>query len=351
MIGQKGVILTAKSSRIDKSVAEISTHLIDRGHRVTVYTRFRSASDMPNEYHGMQLASVPRLFVLFHTLFQGYDIVHLHGVRAANFAWFYRLFLRKTKVIATLYPSDDWQSGWMIGRCVFWMRHLFATRTPHYCLVANHAMQVYSRKWYRAELVFVPHGAVVKEIEEIDELALFGLQANEYLIHIGRIVPGRGLGELIDAFKQLSTDKQLLFVGVPHFSHRYYAQLRARAGEDHRIHFLPSQSDVVLEQLLAHAYLSIQPNPMEGLPGEAFASMEYGTPTLIADSPSHKEAVRGAGFTFRPSKDLKERLEELLQREDYVREVGEDARAVIETEFSWEGVTDKIESVYQTARH
>jgi glycosyltransferase involved in cell wall biosynthesis len=351
MIGQKGVILTAKSGRIDKHVAEISTHLIDRGHWVTAYTRPRYATGTPAEYHGIHLQYVPRVFLLMHALFQNYDIIHLHGVWAATFAWIPRLFLRKTKVIATLHVPDELRSSWFIGRALFWLKCALAVYAPHYCLVANHEMQVYARKWYRRELVFIPQGTVVREVEEIDELAAFGLQPNEYLIHVGSLLPGKGLRELIDAFKELQTQKQLVFVGVPHFSDTHYARLRKRAGDDHRIHFFPSQSDEVIEQLLTHAYLSIQPSGQEGLPAMAFEAMGHGTAPLVSDSESHRKALHGTGFTFRPSKDLKNRLEDLLRREDHVREVGEEGRAIMETEFSWAGVTDKIESVYQTARH
>ena len=44
-------------------------------------------------------------------------------------------------------------------------------------------------------------------------LSRFGLKADGYCIFIGRIVPEKGVRELIDAYEQLKTDLALVIVG------------------------------------------------------------------------------------------------------------------------------------------
>ena len=166
-------------------------------------------------------------------------------------------------------------------------------------------------------------------------------------------LPQKGLQYLIEAFKQIKTDKQLVFVGAPSFSDAYYTSVREMAKGDERIHFLGFQSGETLEQLFAHAYVYIQPSDAEGLPVVVLEAMGFGTAPFVSNIPANVEAIHGAGVTFEKSnvEDLTKQLKALLRRPAHVRKIGEEARAVIETEFSWHAVTGKIESVYITSRH
>lgn len=366
MIGQKGVVLTVKSGGIEKHVAEVSTHLIDRGHQVTVYARAKYSPEKPEDYHGVALKYLPTVYfknieAIFHTfvssvhaLFQDYDIIHYHGVGPATLSWITRIFARKAKTVVTFHSQDQFHTKWgFFARLYLRLGNWAAAIFPHYCIAVSHEIQVYCRDNYHREVVFIPNGSTVKVIEDFDELAPFGLAPNDYLLNVGRIVPQKGLQYLIEAFKQIKTNKQLVFIGAPSFSDAYYTKVREMAKGDDRIHFLGFQSGDTLEQLFAHAYLYVQPSDSEGLPVVVLEAMGFGTAPLVSNIPANVEAIHGAGVTFEKSnvEALARQLKDLLRRKAYVQKIGEEARAVIETEFSWHAVTEKIESVYITSRH
>jgi glycosyltransferase involved in cell wall biosynthesis len=366
MIGQKGVVLTVKSGGIEKHVAEVATHLTDRGHQVTVYARKKYAPEMPEDYHGVRLKYLPTIYLKWfeaivhtfvctiHALFEDYDIIHYHGVGPATLAWIPRLFARKATTVVTFHSQDQFHTKWgPFARAYLHIGNWAAATFPEYCIAVSHEIQVYCREHYGKEVVYIPNGSTVKVIEDTDALEPFGLEKENYLLNVGRIVPQKGLQYLITAFKQLKTDKQLVFVGAPSFSDAYYKTIRALAEGDDRIHFLGFQTGETLEQLFAHAYLYCQPSDSEGLPVVVLEAMGFGTAPLVSDIPANVEAIHGAGLTFEQGKseDLKKVLEAALRRPDHIRSIGEEARAIIETKFSWDAVTEKIEGVYITSRH
>ena len=72
-------------------------------------------------------------------------------------------------------------------------------------------------------------------------LILFGekysLSKDSYIVFISRLVPEKGCHYLIDAFKNLKSDKKLVIVGGSSHSDDYVEQLHERAKDDRRIIF------------------------------------------------------------------------------------------------------------------
>ena len=366
MIGQKGVALGGRGGGVEKHVAELSKRLVEFGHDVTVYARAQYAPERPESLEGVRLHYTPTiyrknietilytLFATIHALFQSYDVIHYQGIGPSTLAWIPRLFARKTTVIVTFHSQDKFHKKWgFFARTYLNIAEWAAVYFPHYCITVSHVMQVYCRDKLGREVVYIPNGAEIKDVSSSEEIERFGLQPQEYILNVGRLVPQKGLHYLIEAFKQIKTDKHLVFVGAPSFSGGYYTELRNLASDDVRIHFLGYQEGDTLDQLYANAYLYVHPSDAEGLPLTILEAMSFGLAALVSDIPANVEAIAHTGFTFRAGdvEDLREKLSVALAHPTTVRDHADEARATIEVQFNWDKIAEHTEAVYVSARH
>lgn len=366
MIGQKGMVLGKRAGGIERHVAEVATRLVDGGHDVTVYARAKYDPDRPEQIEGVKLkyiwtlylknleAIIHTFFSTVHALFQKYDIIHYHGVGPATLCWIPKLFARNTSVIVTFHARDQFHTKWgFFARRYLAFGERAAVLFPHYCIAVSHVIQVYCRETFDREVVYIPNGADIREVTASDELEQFDLTSSEYILNVGRIVPQKGLQFLIQAFKQVETNKKLVFVGSPSFSKKYYNELRDMAKGDSRIKFLGFQTGVALDQLYANAYIFCSPSESEGLPLVVLEAMSFGVAPLVSDIPENLEAIHHTGFTFHNAdvEDLRHRLQDLIRHPEMVQDRAEEARAVIEIHFNWDEIAKHIESVYITSRH
>jgi glycosyltransferase involved in cell wall biosynthesis len=198
MIGQKGMVLGERGGGIERHVAEISTYLVESGHDVTVYARAKYAPEKPERLRGVHLKFIPTIysknleaiihtfFSTLHALFQGYDIIHYHGVGPATLSWIPRIFVRKAKTIVTFHSQDQFHQKWsFFARKYLAFGERAAATFPHYCISVSHVIQVYCRDHFNREVVYIPNGATPKDIKEFDELEKFGLEVGGYILNEG----------------------------------------------------------------------------------------------------------------------------------------------------------------------
>jgi glycosyltransferase involved in cell wall biosynthesis len=366
MIGQKGVVIGTRGGGIERHVAELSQRLVKSGHDVTVYARAKYDPEMPDEMSGVHIEYLPTIYsknleAIVHTFVStvkamrgDFDVMHYHGVGPSTLAWIPRLFAKNKTVITTFHSQDRYHKKWgLIARMYLAFGEWAAVRFPHFCIAVSHTLQVYCRERFNRETVYIPNGAEIKVVEGHEQLERFGLSPKSYILNVGRLVPQKGIHLLIEAFRSVETDKQLVLVGAPSFSKGYYQQLRDLAKGDDRVHFLGYQDGDSLEQLFANAYFYVHPSEAEGLPLAVLEAMSYGLAPLVSDIPANLEALHHTGFTF-PSGDisaLRESIVRLLQYPQVVTDQSDDVRAAVEVEFNWDMIAQHTESVYVTARH
>lgn len=366
MIGQKGIGVDSRAGGIERHVAEIVPRLAGIGHDIVVYARrkyhpkgtagnkdFRLVF-IPTIYSKHLEAIVHTFLCSLHALFGKFDIIHYHGVGPATLAWIPKIFARKATVVVTFHSQDQFHQKWgLFARKYLALAERASVMFPHYCICVSHAIQVYCRETFNRECVYIPNGAEIKEVSSFQELDQFGLEPNEYILNVGRIVPQKGLQFLIEAFKRIKTEKQLVIVGSAGFSDEYEKGLREMAKSDKRIHFLGFQSGDTLDQLYSNAYLYAHPSEYEGLPVVILEAMSFGLMPLVSDIPANIEAIKNAGVTFtsRDIDDLEKKLKNLLANPQEVEHRAEESRAIVEVHFNWDKISQHIEGVYVTARH
>mgnify|MGYP003296366171 CR=1 FL=1 len=57
----------------------------------------------------------------------------------------------------------------------------------------------------------------------------FGLEGQDYILFLGRLVPEKGIHYLIDAYNESNVDKKLVIAGAASDTDTYYAELKEKA--------------------------------------------------------------------------------------------------------------------------
>lgn len=355
MIGHKRV--PSRDGGIEVAVEELSARMVAQGHEVTLYNRGGKA---PKEgYRGIRIRRVPVIrlpgisafmgafLATVRAVFGGYDCIHLHAEGTAAMAFLPKLF--KIRTVVTIHGLDWKRSKW--GRFASWYLkkgEKAAVKRADEIVVLSNAMQRYFLDTYGRETVYIPNGMEKASRQEADLIRKeWGLEKDGYILYLGRLVPEKGIGYLIDAYKKLDTDKKLVIVGSPNEMPDYYHQLRQAAQWDDRVIFAGFADGKLLAELYSNCYVYCLPSELEGMPISLLEAMSYGCCCVCSDIPECAEVVGGHGFHF-PVGDVAA-LRKLLGQLCREPELVEERRRRVREEFvhnTWDEVTQRTLALY-----
>jgi glycosyltransferase involved in cell wall biosynthesis len=353
-IGGRGVI--SKYSGIETYYEEVGKRLVAMGHEVTIYCRNHFTPDLP-EHNGMRLVRFPtvrskHLETLIHTFLsslhamtQRYDVVHYYALGPALFSFLPRLFRKKSAVTV---QGLDWQrKKWgRAASAILKLGERASARLPNGTMVVSRTLQQHYREAHGIEAFYVPNGGLLRERTGSAKLSEWGLESGKYILFLGRFSPEKGCHLLVEAFEQLDTDVKLVMAGAASYCDDYSRELREHAGD--RIRILDWVSGDALDELLTNAMIFVLPSDLEGLSLALLDAMGAGLCVLASDVPENREAIEGAGFTFRrgDAADLADRLRFLIANPAAREAAGKSARRRVEDEYQWQGIAEQIEHAY-----
>jgi glycosyltransferase involved in cell wall biosynthesis len=352
MIGLKGVPYPAG---IENFTEQVGWRLSERGHEVTVYVR--PYVDVGDHFRGMRIRHLPsintkHLDALTHSalaslavLFEDVDIVHYHALGPSIFSALPRLTRKKT--IAHIHGLDWQRAKWspFASGCLRAAEYA-AVYFPHRTLAISQDLQGYLQRKYRKAINYVPTGVERYEYREPREIKRWGLDREDYVLFLSRLVPEKGCHYLIEAFNQLETGKRLVIAGSGTHTDAYEASLKRAAGPN--VLFTGTVTGRTLEELFANAYAYVLPSDVEGLPHTLLQALSYGRCVIASDIAPNVEALGGCGLTFAAGKpdDLRARLQYALESPRFVAEQADGARARTRDHYSWDGVVSRLEEIY-----
>ena len=353
-IGGRGVI--SKYSGIESYYEEVGARLAEMGHEVTVYCRSHFTPAL-SEYNGMRIVRLPtlrskHLETLIHTLLstahaltQRYDVAHYHALGPALFSWVPRLFGTATTVTV---QGLDWQRAkWgKTASTVLKLGERSSVLFPDRTMVVSQTLQRHYRQVHSLETVFIPNGGVLRERIAPRKILEWGLEPGRYALFLGRFSPEKGCHVLVEAFEQIETDVKLVLAGGASYCDAYAQDVLSHASD--RIRVLSWVSGPDLDELLTNAMLFVLPSEMEGLSLALLDAMGAGICVLASDIAENREAVEGAGFTFRCGNvaDLADRLRFLIDNAAIREAAGKAARKRVEDHYDWNKLAKDVERVY-----
>ncbi|MBU1167223.1 glycosyltransferase family 4 protein [Patescibacteria group bacterium] len=359
-IGQKGI--PAGQGGVEKHVEKLAQKLHGFGHEVFVYSRKEYTGTEAKEFQGIKIVNLPaipskNLEAISHTflatldvLRQDYDIVHYHGVGPSTLSFIPRLFKRNTKVVATFHCRDQFHQKWGFMARKFLKFGEYAISTfPHKTITVSKILKKFCQEKYNREAAHIPNGVDIVKTNATDLLANFGLEKDNYILTVSRLVKHKGIHCLIDAYKKIETGKKLVIVGDNSYTSDYVKELKDLARDDDRIIFTGLQTGESLAQLFTNASLYVHPSEAEGLPITILEAMNYGLPTLATSIPENIEASGGLIHFFRKGDtlDLSYKMKILLNDKELSDSKTEVAQKYVEETYNWETISLDIEQLYE----
>lgn len=367
MFGQKRI--PSREGGVEIVVEELCTRMVAQGHNVTCYNRgghHVSGSEYDSkrlkEYKGIKLKTVPTIekkglaavsssfFAALCCAFGKYDVVHIHAEGPAFFCWLPKLFHKR--VIVTVHGIDwqreKWKSGF--GSKFIHKGEKNAVKYADEIIVLSKGVQDYFEKIYGRKTVFIPNG-VSNHIERKPQVIKnkFGLDKDEYILFLGRLVPEKGIKYLIEAFKQVDTEKKLVIAGGSSDTSEFENEMKEIAKEDKRILFTGFVQGQELEELYSNAYVYALPSDLEGMPLSLLEAMSYGNCCLVSDIPECAEVVEDKALIFKKAdvKDLQSKLQDACDHSEKVDAHKKQAADFICSKYNWDEIVQATLKLYR----
>ena len=366
MLGHKSI--PSRQGGIEIVVEELAVRMAALGHQVTIYNRSGhhvSGKEFDQkklrEYKGIRMKYVPTIdkkglaamsasfFAAVAAAFGKYDVVHFHAEGPCAMLWLPKLFGKRC--IATVHGLDHQRAKWgKFASTYIMLGEKCAVRFADEIIVLSEGVQKYFLDTYGRKTRFIPNGVnrpVIHEAEIIKDK--FGLEKDTYILFLGRLVPEKGLRYLIQAFKQVKTDKKLVIAGGSSDTDEFASELREMAKDDDRIIFTGFVQGQELDELYSNAYVYTLPSDLEGMPLSLLEAMSYGNCCLVSDIDECASVVEDKALVFRKSNvdDLKEKMQLACDRADIVSQMKACAADFICKKYNWDDVVSETLSLYR----
>lgn len=366
MIGHKRI--PSREGGVEIVVEKLAERMVAQGHEVYAYNRKghhvsgkENDTKAVKEYKGIHIITVPTfekkslnafvysVLASIYAIFQHYDVIHYHASGSCAMLWLPKLFGIHT--VATIHGLDSQRSKWGgFASKYLQFGEKMAAKYADELIVLSEGNRKYFKDMYGRNATLIPNGVEKPELKEAKLiLERYGLKKRSYILFLARIVPEKGLHYLIEAFKDIETDKKLCIVGGTSHSGEYVEQVVKMAEDDPRIMFLGFQQGAALEELFSNAYLYVLPSDVEGMPISLLEAMSYGNCCVVSDIVENADVVEDKGVTFEKSnvKSLEKELKNLLEDERIVNMLKAESREFITRKYNWDEVVEKTIQLYE----
>ncbi|HFQ3784099.1 TPA: glycosyltransferase family 4 protein [Enterococcus faecium] len=366
MLGHKRI--PSREGGIEIVVEELATRMVALGHEVTCYNRSghhvsgKELTSIKNkEYKGVKLKTIFTLNIkgiaaMSSSVFGGiraafgkYDIVHFHAEGPCAMLWLPKLFGKRC--VATIHGLDHQREKWnKLASTYIMLGEKCAVKFADEIIVLSESVQNYFEDIYGRKTRFIPNGVKKIEIKSAGLITeKYGLTKDSYILFLGRLVPEKGIRYLIEAFKDVQTDKKLIIAGGSSDTDEFANELKELAKGDERIIFTGFVQGQELEELYSNAYIYTLPSDLEGMPLSLLEAMSYGNCCIVSNISECTEVVEDKAMIFKKSdvSDLKIRLEEACNQSEMVKVLKNQATEFICSKYNWDKIVQETLNLYR----
>lgn len=370
MIGHKRI--PSREGGVEIVVEELSVRMAQKGHRVEAYNRYGhhvSGKKYDDEYgwkgrkyyKGVRVRIIPTFqssslnaivysfLATLRALFTKYDVLHYHAEGPCSMLWIPKMFGKR--VVVTIHGLDWQRAKWgNFASRVIKFGEKMAARHADEVIVLSRNVQQYFKEEYGRKVTYIPNGINRPERRKADLIReKYGLEKDGYFLFLARIVPEKGLHYLIEAYQKLDTDKKLVIAGGNSQAVEYMEQIHEMAAKDDRILMTDFVQGQTLEELYSNAYAFALPSDVEGMALSLLEAMSYGNCCLVSDICENTEVVEDQALHFRKGdvKDLREKLQYLLEHPDTVERLRSGSADFICGKYNWDEVVDETLRLYR----
>ena len=217
------------------------------------------------------------------------------------------------------------------------------------------AIENLRRKGYRGKADVVPNGVDTDLFRPMDRCACqqkFGFEG--FIIgYAGRMVPEKGLMDLIEALPQCAPDVQVAFIGDGDFKPNL-ARRAEELGLGGRVHWLKQVAPQELPEIMNALDVLALPSHTTPRWKEQFGrvlveAMACGIPVIGSTSGAIPEVIGGAGLVFQEGNvsELSKAIATLRDHPEIAASFGKAGRNRVLEWSSWEQVAERMAGIYR----
>lgn len=252
--------------------------------------------------------------------------------------------------VATIHGLDWKRAKWgKLASTYIKMGERAAATKADGLVVLSKSAQSYFEGAYGRTATFIPNGIEPKQPRSANQIKeKWGLDSGSYLLYLGRLVPEKRPELLIEAFRELDTEKRLVIAGGGSDTSEYEASLRDAAQGDPRVLFTGFVSGEPLEELYSNCYTYVLPSDVEGMPMSLLEAMAYGCCCITSDIPECADVLSGNGLTFEKGNadSLAGAMDSVLSNYELAVLYGTGAHDYVASNFNWDSVVERTLAVY-----
>jgi glycosyltransferase involved in cell wall biosynthesis len=362
MLGTRGI--PASYSGFETCVEQLGQRLVERGYQVTVYCRSHHITYPGGDYKGMRLVKLPTIANKYldtiihsfisslHALNQHYDIALYFIAGNSPVTWLTRLV--GTKTVLNVDGLDWKREKWpKLAKLYIQFAEYLATKLPNCHVTDSHVVQNYYRDRFQSQPLYITYGSEIERVAPGETLELYGLQAQNYILFVGRLVPENCVHHLILAFQKLETDLKCVIVGHASYAEKYIAELKTLAQDDPRIIFTGYVFGQSYHELGSNAKVFVETSGVGGTHPALTEAMAFGNCVVANDTPENLETIGEAGVAYDGkvgAESLRSSLERLLSKPELIDQYRQRANRRARLLYSWEAVTDDYERLFYKLR-
>lgn len=356
MIGHKRI--PGREGGIEVVVEELAKNMAALGHDVTAYNRkTKRIRKEIKEYKGVKVITIPTIekkstdaivysfLATIHAIFCKYDVIHYHALGPSIMLLIPHIVGVKTVVTVhgLNYKTPKWKG---LGARVIKLGEKIAAKYADEIIVLSLEQKKYFSQKYNRSTKFIPNGVTLGKRRKCVQIKeKWNLNERGYILFLSRIVPGKGLEYLLEAYKGIDTDMPLVIAGGSMFVDNFYQKICDIAKQDSRVKMIGFVDGSILEELYSNALLFVFPSEAEGMPMCLLEALSYDIPCLVSDIPENTEVGSEYVEIFKSAdvESLKEALLKILDKKVTFKKSSE----YIEKKYNWVEITKQTLSCYK----
>ena len=345
-LGTRG--LPAQHGGFEYCVEKVSSALVRKGHRVTVYSKGQSTE---TQIDGVEIVHFPpsisnnkyiddlcqNTLSTLHAWLRGYDVYHFFGTDAVLHTILPRL--RRSLSVLTV-DGAEWgrKSHPLIIRKILRLVWSWSAVFPSVLTVDNQQV-IDSFSHGSGRVIHIPYG--------IEQYAKEGNSETPYILFVGRLVVEKGVDVLMKAFSSASTDMNLLIVGGVEANPTYAPWVSER--RNRRIKLLGPIYGNEYWNLLSKAHVYVHPSRLEGMSTALLNALSCKRCIIATDLPENRAVLGDAALYYPPEdwKGLAEILSDISRDSRIVAEMERRSAHRLESVPTWEEVASRYEATYR----
>ena len=356
ILGTRGI--PANYGGFETFAEKLSTRLVARGHKVTVYCRSHHVDREQKEFHGVDLTVLPTIRHKYldtvvhtaisaaHAVSKRFDAVLL--CNAANSPFIPILTWTGTPVAINVDGLERKRKKWnWAGRMYYRLGERASVWFGTEIVTDAAVIKNYYLSTYRADSTMIAYGADVGRVTDAAAVERFGIRPEEYFLYVSRLEPENNAAMVIEAFTKCTAPFKLVIVGDAPYADDYKKKLIELANGDDRIIFTGFVFGSEYKALQQNAFAYVHATEVGGTHPALIEAMGFGNCVLSYETPENAEVVGNAGLMYSSAEELSAALNKVSSDPAVVQNYRERAQARVREHYDWDRVTDEYEKLFE----